>query len=202
MQGQQQQQLSRAGSPGPSLAEIWLAIVGVERGLSSGGKWTLAKETHKEKQRGSGSILKRNSKEAKNSKKKKKEMEKKKLCVRACVCVFLIDSVCVRSETASAVAAEARSQSHYLGTIWMVMALQRPFHAIPWLDPSRLGHQIDFAEAFLCPKILRMNFVRLGVKQTSTSASLISPRRSCSRVGVASPSPTPSPSWTSSPSAA
>lgn len=110
-----------------------------------------------------------------------------------CVCVFLIDSVCVRGETASA-AAEARSQSHYLGTIWMVMALQRPFHAIPWLDPSRLGHQIDFAEAFLCPKILRMNFVRLGVKQTSTSASLISPRRACTRVGVASPTPSPSPS--------
>lgn len=120
-------------------------------------------------------------------------MEKKKLSVPACVCVcvFLIDSVCVRGETASAA---ARSQSHYLGTIWMVMALQRPFHAIPWLDPSRLGHQIDFAEAFLCPKILRMNFVRLGVKQTSTSASLISPRRACTRVGVASPTPSPSPS--------
>lgn len=37
------EQLSSDGSPGPSLAEIWLAIVGVGRGLSSGGKWTLAK---------------------------------------------------------------------------------------------------------------------------------------------------------------
>lgn len=122
------EQLSSEGNPGPSLAEIWLAIVGVGRGLSSGGKWTLAKETHKEKQRGSGSILKRNSKEAKNSKKKKRNGKKEIECASVCVCVFLIDSVCVRGETASAA---ARSQSHYLGTIWMVMALQRPFHAIP-----------------------------------------------------------------------
>lgn len=59
--------------------------------------------------------------------------------------MFLIDNVCVRGETASAAAAAvavARSQSHYLGTIWMVMALQRPFHGIAQA-------RIDFAEAFL-----------------------------------------------------